>query len=498
MKISIFIILTAILCNFNSVGLSNTFYDDNLNIRQAHQYLYSLRPLSAEKILQSEAMKNPDNGYITFYRLYSEIITLVISNSPEQYRKRVSVLKARVRKLEELPDNAPDYRLLLGESKVFTGLLNVKYNSKIGGLMECLRGYNLLKENHKKFPLFRQDDKIPGMIQICVAFMPKVLRWGVKLLGITSDPQAGLSELANYSAFAKGKPGYEEEAFLFTMAAHKLMNQEEAAMRLIFDKKVEFKEILLLNYIAATICLEANDAETALLLLSNMAMYKQEIPFPPLNYLLGKAKLMRLDPDANVPLLSYLQNSIGADYLKATLYDLACFYYVVGNEAQYRDYIGQVKSKGRELHNRDIEAAFEANKPGLPNVHLMRADFLVRGGYYLKAMEELSKTAPQNQFSEEENIWFHYLSGECERLRNEVKQAEQEYLMAIAKGENTGNYITQKAMVQAGMMMEKRNFKAEAEKYYNLCLRFKASDNPYSDLFNNKARAGIIRLSLSE
>jgi hypothetical protein len=35
---------------------------NNLNIRQAHQYLYELRPTSAEKILKAEEIKNPDNS----------------------------------------------------------------------------------------------------------------------------------------------------------------------------------------------------------------------------------------------------------------------------------------------------------------------------------------------------------------------------------------------------------------------------------------------------
>jgi len=498
MKFSNGVLVLLILSVFRSVGFSIPVYDNNSNIRQAHQYLYALRTSSAEKILKAEEIKNPDNGYVTFYRLYSEIIRLTISNSPEQYRKSLPGLKEYIRKLEILPDNAPDYRLLLGEAKVYSGLLNVKYNSKLGGMLECLKGYNLLKDNAKKYPLFEPGKKITGIIQISVAFMPKILRWGIKLLGIKSDPRGGLKELADYSKYAKGKPGYEEEAFLFTMAAYKLMNQDEEAMHLIREKSKDFKEIALLNYIAATICLEANDTETTLLLLSNIKPEKLEIPFPPLLYLTGKAKLFRLDPDANIPLINYLNTSAGTDYIKATLYDLACFYIISGNIPEYQNYTAQVKTKGRELHNRDIEAAFEASKSDLPNIHLMRADLLVRGGYFRKAEDELSNIGDENAINNNEKVRFYYDSGECKRQRKLIRQAESAFLKAVALGNNTGDYIAQKALVESGLMMEKNGFTPEAIKYYNLCLQFKAVINPYSDLYNNKAKAGLIRLSLSE
>jgi len=478
------------------MGYSNPAYDNNPNIRLAHQYLFSFRPKSAEKLLKAEELKNPENGYVTFYRLYSEVITLAISNSPEYFKKSSSALDSYVDRLKKLPDNAPDYRYLLGEAKVFTGLLNVKYDGKLSGLMDILKGYNLLEENAKKYPLFEPDDKIPGMIQIGVAFMPKLLRFGIKLLGIKSNPQAGLQKLSDFAKFAAGKPGYEEEAFLFTMASYKLMNQDEAAMKLIVENIGKFKETALLNYIAATICIEANEAETALLLLSNIETEKLEISFPPLKYLTGRAKLLRLDPKTDIPLKAYINESTGTDYLKATLYELACFYYISGNGAEYRNYLEQVKVRGRELHNRDIEAAFEADKKDLPNIYLMRADFLVRGGYTERAEDELHKVNNIALLNDNDKVLYYYLKGDCNRLRNLVKDAESDYLMAVAIGKRLECYIAQKSLVQAGLMMEKNGFKPEADKYYNLCLQFKAIDNPYSDLYNNKAKAGLIRLSL--
>jgi hypothetical protein len=497
-EISYCILSFIILCVTNPTVFSNPNYDNNSNIRLAHQNLYALRPFTVENILKAEELKNPDNAYIAYYRLYSEIITLIISNSAEEFRKREPVLDQYLKKLKELPDNTPDYRLLLGEAYVFTGLINVKYDNEISGFIDCIKGYKLLEDNAKKYPSFEPGYKMLGLIEIGVNFLPGVLQRGAKLFNIKSDPQEGLKRLNNFSEFAKGKPGYEEEALFFTLGAYRLMNREASAMKLINREMGNFKDIAILNFFAATVCVQANSVETAFTLLSKITPEKIEIDFPPLLFLKGKTKLMRLDQDADIALIGYLKLSSGSDYIKTVLYDLACFYYMSGNTKEYLAYIEKVKEEGREFLSRDLEAAYEARKPGFPNICMMRADFLIKGGYFLRAEEELFEIDNINTLKDSDKAYYHYLIGECYRLRNNVRQAESEYLNAVLIGKVSGNYIAQKALVNSGLMMEKNSLKNEAEKYYNSCLQFKASSNPYSDLYKNKARAGLIRISLSE
>ena len=498
MRISKIFPVFLLLSFINFIGISGPVFDNNQNIRLAHQYLFALRTLSAEKVLSSEAIYNPQNGYVIYYRLYLEVIELLIANSSEVYFNKVPALNQYIDQLKKLPDDAPDYRMLLGEAKVYAGLLQVKYGSKFSGLIECLRGYNLLEENAEKYPFYEPDKKIPGLIQIGVAFMPKILQWGIKILGIKGNPNAGLKKLSEYTRFSDGIPGYEQEALIFTMAAYKLMNQEDALMKMIHQQQEHFKNFALLNYVAATATIEANEADVTLKLLSHIDPEKLEIPFPPYNYLLGKAKMLRLDSVANIPLMIYLKKSVGIDYLKTTLYELTCYYYISGNNSEYLYYKAQVKEKGREFHNRDIEAAYEVMKSEPPKISLLRADFLIRGGYFERAEEELKNIVPADTSTESEKVQYYYLKGECKRLNNQINQAESAYYKAVTLGTNSGNYFAQEALVQSGLMMEKAGSKFEATKYYQLALHFKAKTNPYSDLFRNRAKAGLIRLSFQE
>jgi hypothetical protein len=495
MKKFILLFIFQLTIVFPGISQSAAIYDNNMNIALAHQSIYALKIQSAESLLQTEERANPKNGYIVFNRFYAEVIDLVISNSPDKYKKVSPKLDEYIDRIEKLPRDAPDYKMLLGEAKVYSGMLNVKYGSKLSGMLECLKGYKLLESNGKQYPEFEPNKKIPGIIHIAVSFMPKVLRWCIKILGIKGDPVTGLKELSDYSKFARGKPGMNEEAFLLTMGAFKIMGQDELAMKLIKARMNGFKDIALLNYLAATMCLESNEAETAITMLSNISAEKLETPFPPVFYLTGRAKLFRLDPDAHVPMKRFLKESNGPDFQKATLYNLACLALASGEKDEYLNYMNQVKLKGRELSNRDIEAEYESEATGLPNIHLMRAGLLIRGGYAQKAWPELLNVQNMTNLTIEEQVRFHFLSGEYNRLINNSVEAENNYLKAINIGYEKGLDNSQHAIIQLGLMKEKSGLNQEAEKYFKQCLDFKDNDSPYSDLYNNKAKAGLIRLS---
>jgi hypothetical protein len=157
----------------------------------------------------------------------------------------------------------------------------------------------------------------------------------------------------------------------------------------------------------------------------------------------------------------------------------------------------QVKANGRELTARDIEAQYESETTVPPNIHLMRAGLLIRGGFAERVIPELVKVENMTGLVLEEQVRFCYLSGEYNRLINNPVEAEKNYLKAINLGNEKALDSAHEAIVRLGLMKEKIGLKQEAEKYYRQCLQFKDNDSPYYDLFNNKAKAGLIRLSQS-
>lgn len=478
-----------------ALSQASPYYEVNDNIVHAQQLIYSLKPQSAEKLLQAEEKINPRNGYITFYRFYSEVVDLFISNSPDKYKKNAPKLVKYIEMIEKMPKDAPEYKMFLGEAKVYAGTLNVRYGSKLPGLLDCLKGFKLLESNRKEYPSFDENKKMHGLTHVGFAFIPKFLQWTIKLLGIRGDAVEGLKELSDYSKYAEGKPGLDEEALLLTMGAYKIMNQDEIAMGMINKRIGNFKEVTLINYLAASICLESNEGETALGLLSNIKTEELEMPFPPIDYLTGKAKLLKLDPQADILLNRFIEVSDGHDFMKATLYNEACFYYAFGRTDDYRNCMAQVKLKGREIMNRDLEAVYEAQLKTLPNYYLLRTGLLIRGGYTQEAQTELANVNDVTKLTLQDQVRYFFLLGEYNRLINNMVEAEKYYLKAIGTGREKNFDDALEAMVKLGLMKEMGGLKMEAEKYFRQCIQSKNNNTPFSELYIIKAKAGLIRLS---
>src|SRR5690606_38872621 len=113
------------------------------------------------------------------------------------------------------------------------------------------------------------------------------------------------------------------------------------------------------------------------------------IEFPTLNYLLGNAKLNRMDPDANVYLTSFLKEYKGINYVKDAYLKLAYYYYLKGDNSRYKSILEMVRSRGNLYDEKDKQALKEAND-NPPNLHLLRARLYFDGGYYSKALAQLS------------------------------------------------------------------------------------------------------------
>ena len=65
--------------------------------------------------------------------------------------------------------------------------------------------------------------------------------------------------------------------------------------------------------------------------------------FPKLDYLLGNAKLNRMDSDANVYLISYLKETKGINFVKDAYLKLAYYYFLRGDNSRYQAFLKMVK-----------------------------------------------------------------------------------------------------------------------------------------------------------
>ena len=104
------------------------------------------------------------------------------------------------------------------------------------------------------------------------------------------------------------------------------------------------------------------------------------VKIPALNYLLGSAKLNRMDSDTPMALYNYIKDFRGINFIKDAYLKLAYHYLLQNDSEKYYDYLKLVRSRGYAIDGKDKIALREANEPK-PDIDLLKARFYFDGGY---------------------------------------------------------------------------------------------------------------------
>jgi tetratricopeptide (TPR) repeat protein len=285
-----------------------------------------------------------------------------------------------------------------------------------------------------------------------------------------------------------------ETAFLLTFVTLNLSADIPAALDIVekfhsSPLSSTLNESPLLIYAFATIYSRAGENDKAIKLLTDCPRTADRYPFHYLNYMLGIAKLNRLDADACYPLLNFLGNFKGKNYIRSAYMHLAWYYLNQNKPLQYSIYLERIKLRGNDQVDNDREALKFTNKNIKPDLPLLRARLLSDGGYYARAIHELEgyKTS-DNKCSLE----YTYRLGRIYHNWGKVDEAIPYYKETIQNGDKLPYYFAANASLQLGIIYEKRNDFAEAKLYYSKVLDMDFDEYQFS--ISNKAQAGLNRI----
>jgi tetratricopeptide (TPR) repeat protein len=244
----------------------------------------------------------------------------------------------------------------------------------------------------------------------------------------------------------------------------------------------------LLLYLQARIYRERGENEALITLLESRPK-KNRYPFYYLDFMLGKAKLNRLDPDADAPFLTFLSKYKGQNYLKAAHRYLAWHYHLRGS-AKQRDYhIEMTLTRGKKMNGADQQALIDVAKPF--NIALLRAQLYFDGGYLRKAQKELTSGA-ESYKTDSQRIEFHYRMGRIYQHMEEYLQAISSYNNVFVYEESANTFEAANAALQMGVIYEKLEKNAEAKAAYQKAIGY--SGFPFQDGIHQKAKAGLARV----
>jgi len=473
------------------------YFDFSPAAQDAYQKTISLRLAEARTTLDGMKGSEPDNLMPIFIENYIDFLTVFVHDDKAEFKRLAKNMEPRLAKIAKGDHASPYYLYIQAEIRLQWAIMHVRYNEYLAGMSDIKQSYALLEQNQRKFPDFIANKKSLGIMHAVVGNIPDEFKWAVKTLGGMSGtiPQ-GLSELEEVLAYAKKNHEFqfeEETTVAYSFLQLYLNNAPDIAWKTLKNSRLDARSSSMSAYALATVAMRTGQNEEAVRILQAAPVGGAYYPFPYRDFMLGLAKLRRMDADANKPLEAFLANYKGENSVKEACQKLAWHCLVHGNEAGYIAYMNEVKLKGAENSESDKSALREARSGERTDKALVSARLLFDGGYYQRANDLLKNTAGNYTGNLKLSVEYAYRMGRIAHKMGKMKEAVRFYNHTIEGGAKEPWYLACSAALQLGILHEESRDYLNARSDYKRCLDLKPEE--YASGLHAQAKAGLGRVS---
>jgi hypothetical protein len=486
------LIFSALISIFHLRANANFDYNDNCTA--AYKAILSLRMNEAKQLLQKERQRNAQNGVIILLDNYLDYFSLLSSENKAEYEKLKGAGGTRISLLEKNDNKSPYYLYSQAEIYLQWSLLKARFGDYVSSAYDAKKAEGLLKENSKKFPGFLPDQINSALVNIIFGSVPANLKGITRFLGMHGEVQAGIKQLEDLQAkLPKTKFDFLNDEVVFLICTvdvnilHDVNSYDKLTGYLASMESASLLKVYLQGYVAV----KTAHNDEAIVFLENAPKSNQYIDVPAISYLLGNAKLNRMDTDAPVFLTRFIEGNRGINLVKDAYLKLGYFYLVTGDNKKYEYYVKLVKTRGSAIDEKDKQALREANDVK-PDADLLKARFYFDGGYYSKALSQISNRNINSFKVLRDRIEFYYRTGRIYDKTGKAYEAVINYRKAISLGKNTTYYFAANSALRAGNIFEQLKDFDKAANYYNQALEMKGHE--YQGSIDNDAKEGLKRI----
>jgi predicted Zn-dependent protease len=461
---------------------------------QAYEYSISLQFDKAKLILNDIKSEDPENLIVHHIENYIDFFTIFINENEADFEKLKKNKERRLKEIRKGDRKSPYYLYSQAEIHLQWALARLKFEEYFTAFNEVSKAYRLLEENQFRHPSFVANKKSLGLLHAIIGTIPDKYKWGVKLIGgLDGTIDQGCKEIEEVLAYAQNNTFiFEEETrVVYALLLLNLKNEREDAWEYIQETKLEPKNNPLASFIFANMAMKIGKNDEAIDILSNRPKGEEFYPFHYLDYMLAKAKLNRLDDDADLFFHAFISKYKGKNYIKEAYQKLAWIAVLNDDSNAYDEYMEMIKYKGGHLIDEDKQAQKEAERGIMPNAKLLKGRLLFDGGYYeeaLKAMEGMDAST----LSTKDQIEYRYRLGRIYHKSEQHEEALAAYQASIDKGESLPYYFACNAALQSGLIHEELKNYPSAKTYFKLCRSMKPEE--YKTSLHQKAKSGLQRL----
>jgi hypothetical protein len=462
--------------------------------QEAYKDVFDFRLNDARALIQQEKRQYPQNGITILLDNYVDYISLITSDNKYDYDRLKDKRSERLDQLENNQEDSPYYLYAQAEIYLQWGLIKGKFGDYTSSANDLRKARNLLKDNADKYPDFLPDQKNLALIDIIFGALPSNLKMLAKFLGMSGDIRWGVAELEKLRVQIQSTrySYYNDEVIFYLCYADidVLHNRNNYEKLLGYIDGLENKDLLRL-YLKGYVAARTGHNEQAIENLEAIPRSGQYTSLPIVDYLLGCAKLCRMDSDTYVYLLRYINEYKGINYIKDSYLKLAYFYLIRNDEGKYNYYLGMARSRGYTVDEKDKQALKEAID-ARPDYDLLKARLYFDGGYYEKTLAQLQHKQENELKLLRDKIQLSYYRGRAYEMLNKFNEAIDNYQHAIALGKNTSYYYAANAALSIGGMYERVRDYNHAAEFYHEAIDMK--DHEYQNSIETQAKEGLERM----
>ena len=476
-------------------------FNFNQNCKNAFDLLISLRFNEAHKLIENEKKLNPDNAIPYFLDNYIDFLGSFIEEEEASFKEYTTAMAVRKKRIEQESSDSPYYKYCMATMDMQVAFTRMKFGEYIKAAAEINRAYRLLEKNNHEFPDFIPQKLSLGMLHTLIGSIPDKYDWIRKATGLKGSVNGGIQEMQQVfdisQSNSKWKYLQNETLFLLSLTSINLAADKSFSEKILnWYNKDEGMDLVrenpLMAYCKANLCFKRGLNDQGIQILTFRPTGPKFFHFHYLDYLLGVAKLNRLDNDAWAYLINFTANFKGKNFIRAAYQRIAWNYLINGDMKKYFEYMNRIPLTGDITTDSDKKALSDFKSGEVPDTHLLKAQLLFDGGYYNRALDELAAYNQSSGKTEHHSLEYLYRLGRVYHESGKLTEALRYYNLTIEKGEDKPWYFAANAALQIGIIYENMKKYDLARTFYKKSLSMNPTE--YKNSISQKAEAGLSRI----
>lgn len=493
-SVKIKLCLTLILLCFPGALFAK--FDFNANCLKAYGYIFELKLDAARQLIAAEKRSNPGNSIVSLLENYVDFFHLITTENKADFDRLKGNKNRRLSQIEDDGEKSPYSLYAQAEINLQWALIRGRFGEQFNAALEIKKANAYLQENAKKYPSFQLNAKGLGLINAVLGSLPEgFMKRTLSTFGIKGDVKTGVGMMQRMVASLPSsvyEPFYEEAVFYYSFVLVDVVHSSNAyAETMKYVGRISDVS-LLKSYLKAYVSAKKGHNEEAIVTLANRPAGQQYQSFPYLDYLMGIAKLNKLDLSAATYFNRFLQSNKGVNYLKDTYLHLGWIELISGDSKGYAQYAAKVKSAGYTFHERDKQALNEVTD-GSPNVALLKARLLFDGGYYAKSLAVLSAVKESDLSSVKDRTEYFYRLGRNNDEQGKADVALENYQKAVNLGKGLKAYFAANSALFMGKIYLKKKSYSQAKASFNTAINMKG--HQYENSIESEAKDSLKRIN---